>query len=241
MERWQLFGEYTKNAKTPGDLCKAIQELGPLPHCHTFSEPLPPKMIHIRDSIAVNPKWLDMVEAVRQRRGQFKDKHGNVLGLDDQGVLLGRGVDFVHDETEPAAKDADLVYRHARQTAIRLRASRPGLPLLPPTETDPFLGFQTIQEWSVGAANHEKVTRRGQFPWKRVLSVVFLFVLLELCAGFAAWRWGEGENPLQKFISCSPLFGYAFGASVMAAAFLLGRQSWARIRTWWRRRMGEAE
>jgi len=55
-------------------------------------------------------------------------------------------------ETEPAVEDGRVLYAHARQTAIRLRESQPGLPPLPATETDPFLGLQTIQEWCIDKA-----------------------------------------------------------------------------------------
>jgi hypothetical protein len=52
--------------------------------------------------------------------------------------------------TEPAVEEAKAVYAHARQIAIWIRKSKPDLQPLPPTETDPFLGLQTIQEWCVG-------------------------------------------------------------------------------------------
>ena len=53
--------------------------------------------------------------------------------------------------TEPAVEEAKAVYAHARKIAIWLRKSKPDLPPLTPTETDPFLGLQTIQDWCIEA------------------------------------------------------------------------------------------
>ena len=55
--------------------------------------------------------------------------------------------DGVIRETEPAEQDARDLYHHVRAIAISLRESNPNLKPLPKSETDPFVGIQTIQEW----------------------------------------------------------------------------------------------
>ena len=57
---------------------------------------------------------------------------------------------------EPAVEDANAIYEFVRRIATNLRKSKPELLPLPPTETDPFLGLQTIQEWCIDA---EKTTK----------------------------------------------------------------------------------
>lgn len=52
-------------------------------------------------------------------------------------------------DKEPARDDAYAIYEYARRIAIALRNTNPDLVKLPPTETDPFLGLQTIQEWCI--------------------------------------------------------------------------------------------
>jgi hypothetical protein len=50
-------------------------------------------------------------------------------------------------DREPAEQDARDIYHHVRAIAIKLLESNPNLTPLPKSETDPFVGIQTIQEW----------------------------------------------------------------------------------------------
>ena len=60
---------------------------------------------------------------------------------------------------EPAVEDANAIYEFVRRIATHLRKAKPELLPLPPTETDPFLGLQTIQEWCIEA---EKTTHPSE-------------------------------------------------------------------------------
>ena len=57
----------------------------------------------------------------------------------------------IDKQEKPAVDEAKAVYAYARKMVLGLRKSKSDLPPLPPTETDPFLGLQTIQEWCIGA------------------------------------------------------------------------------------------
>jgi hypothetical protein len=65
---------------------------------------------------------------------------------------------------EPAVEDANAIYEFVRRIATHLRKDKPELPPLPPTETDPFLGLQTIQEWCIDA---EKTTKPADLARKQ--------------------------------------------------------------------------
>jgi hypothetical protein len=54
-------------------------------------------------------------------------------------------------DREQAVENAKAIYAHARGIALELRKSKSDLPTLPPSETDPFLGLQTITEWCIDA------------------------------------------------------------------------------------------
>ena len=54
-------------------------------------------------------------------------------------------------DKESAEDEAKAVYEFARRIAIGLLKANPDFPKLRPTETDPFLGLQTIQEWCIEA------------------------------------------------------------------------------------------
>jgi hypothetical protein len=73
--------------------------------------------------------------------------------------------------TESAVEEAKAVYLHARKIANWIRKSKPDLPPLPPSETDPFLGIQTVSEWCIEADLAEKEeaernSQRGKFGFR---------------------------------------------------------------------------
>ena len=113
MDNLHYFASHANGAKTPKDLCEALDHLGPLPRYVEKCPPVP--------------------------------RHFKKLGV----PLSDWAKDNTIREAEPAIEDARAIYAHARRIAIRLRESQPDLPPLPPTETDPFLGLQTMQEWCI--------------------------------------------------------------------------------------------
>jgi hypothetical protein len=61
---------------------------------------------------------------------------------------------------ESAKKEAQIVYRFARQIAIDIRKSKQIETPLPQPSDDPFLGISTIKEWCIDAS--KKQTPNGK-------------------------------------------------------------------------------
>ena len=83
----------------------------------------------------------------------------------------------------------------------------------------------------------EAVLRQGErqaqgsvFPWKRIVLVVAILILLELCVAIGAWRWGGGQNLLQKIGSCWWLLTSVFAAVVLVCPLILGRAGWVIVK-----------
>jgi hypothetical protein len=104
MDRLDHFRRYARDAKTPAELNKAIDELGPLPRF--------------------------------EQRGTLG---GDIHGKDD---IYDKGT---------AMEQAEAIYEYARRMGVRIQALFRELAevQIPPPQSDPFLGMQTVQEWCV--------------------------------------------------------------------------------------------
>ena len=92
---------------------------------------------------------------------RYASDHETPQGLYDAFVKLGPLPRYWEDgggvrDYDSAQKEAQTIYIAARQYAIRLRKAQPDLPPLPPTETDPFLGLQSIQDWCIDAGSKQR-------------------------------------------------------------------------------------
>lgn len=66
--------------------------------------------------------------------------------------------------------------------------------------------------------------------WKRLILVGFLLILFLLGASIAACIWGSGENSFQRIINSSWLLGLVFVGWGCLASFIMGRETWRRIK-----------
>ena len=91
--------------------------------------------------------------------------------LPRQHIIVGnkRGGQEVERDFDSAQRVAEAIYGCARQVAIGLRESNPDLPPLPPTETDPFLGLQSIQDWCINAPRRTATGKFIEAVWKWVI------------------------------------------------------------------------
>jgi hypothetical protein len=96
-------------------------------------------LLHVFAGYANNAKTPQELYEAIEKLGPLPRYHGYTDGKGKRTELI-----------EPAVEQARAIYAHARKVATWLRHSNPNLPPLPPTEADPFLGWQTIQEWCIG-------------------------------------------------------------------------------------------
>ncbi len=127
-----VFAGYANDAKTPRELCDAIEELGPLPRYHGQLRAIPRKTLA---SGAINPRYVEVMDLIENGKAE----------------KTVSGQHYVVKDKEAAVEVAKTIYRHARQVAIWLRQDTPKLASLPLSEADPFLGLQTVQDWCIDA------------------------------------------------------------------------------------------
>ena len=147
-DRFNRFAKAANGAKEPKELCEAIKGFGTLSRYCTIGKPMPPRQIHIGNGTQVNPKWVEIINAANEGKCRIVDHVGRQT--------------YERDDKEPALEEAKAVYAHARQTAIRLKESNPSLPPIPPPQTDPYLGMQTIQEWCLDAEGRKPTPAKGK-------------------------------------------------------------------------------
>ena len=225
MNRLDFFANLAKDAKTPKDLLEALKSLGPLPRYHEFGGPVPRKVIHVANGIAVNPRWSEIMEAVRQRKVEIIETPGGHQH-------------YFRKETEPAVKEASDVYKHATARAIRLIEADKSLPPLPATEADPFMGVLRLMEWCIGhrpadwaatgggttasvTAAAEKAKDGAAVATAIVLSLV-LIIIFELAVYVLPWVWLRDH---------ANSYGIQAGVDVAVLAFMLGlfRPRWRKV------------
>jgi hypothetical protein len=110
-------------------------------------------LLHVFAGHANNAKTPQELYEAIEKLGPLPRCHGITDGKGKRTELI-----------EPAVEQARSIYAHAWKVATWLRHSNPNLPLLPPTEADPFLGLQTVSEWCINAvdlAEKEKAERES--------------------------------------------------------------------------------
>ena len=131
--------------------------------------------------------------------------------------------DFAQDGFEPTGSHGGFVRYHLlmQEVMLRMRNKNPELPPVPTSENS-----VDYVNWCIEA---DRILE-GPLPWARVVIAVALLVLVESFVAAGAWRWGEGENLLQKIVNCRWLFVVAFGAVFLASCFILGKKIWLRVK-----------
>jgi hypothetical protein len=87
--------------------------------------------------------------------------------------------------------------------------------------------------------NEKGKAPRAKLLWLRVILLVVLLIVLEVFAVTAAWRWGDGDNLVQKISNCWWLPSSIGAFCLFLSSLVLG--GWRKVKKIWDSLVGEVQ